>query len=79
MHGVLACVQGELTAVWWEGPYFHPKEFVAAEVTPRLIEQLRVAAVEPGSNASVCRAQDALKSAASLWPNATMTASSHHR
>ena len=61
--------QGGLTAVWWEGPYYHPKEFGAGEVTASLIRQLRGAEPDP-SNATLplCNAAAALESGAALWP-----------
>lgn len=60
--------------MWWEGPYYHPKEFGAQEVTADLIQQLRGAVDEPGSAAPVCNAAAALKSGAALWPTAPAVA-----
>jgi hypothetical protein len=60
-------MQGTVTAVWWDGPYFHPREFKGADVTADLIDSMRVAKKQQ-SNALRCNAAAALRSAKSLLP-----------
>ena len=57
-----------MTATWWEGPYFHPKDFAAEEVSTKLIGQLRLALQEEGSKAGpMCSAAAALRSGAVMF------------
>lgn len=56
-----------MTAVWWDGPYFHPKEFQGEEITDDLIDSMRVAK-KAENNALKCNAAAALESARKLLP-----------
>ena len=58
-------LQGSATSVWWDGPYFHPKEFQTGEINIDLIDQLRG---HDSSAASTCDAPGALESSAILLP-----------
>ena len=58
-------VQGSATSVWWDGPYFHPKEFTTEEISMQLIDQLRN--YDPNNEWS-CDAPGALQSSAILLP-----------
>ncbi len=60
-------VQGLVTAVWWEGPYFHPKEFQEGEITPDLITDLRMA--KPDRVTPKCNAAAALASSSEVLPS----------
>ncbi len=58
-------LQGSATSVWWDGPYFHPKEFQTGEINIDLIDQLRGHDL---TAASTCDAPGALESSAILLP-----------
>ena len=53
--------------MWWDGPYFHPKQFTTEEISMQLIDQLR----GYDSNAEwSCNAPGALQASAILLPAA---------
>ena len=58
-------LQGSATSVWWDGPYFHPKEFQTGEINVELIDQLRG---HDSTAAQTCDAPGALESSAILLP-----------
>ncbi len=53
--------------MWWDGPYFHPKEFSADDVSAGLVDDLRVA--KPDNKDPKCNAPAALSSAKKLFPS----------
>lgn len=65
--GIVCAAQGQLTAVWWDGPYFHPKEFQVGEINADLVESLRMA--KPDNMQPKCNAPAALLSAPTLLPS----------
>lgn len=56
-----------MTAVWWEGPYFHPKEFQEGEITSDLITDLRMAKLDRVT--PKCNAAAALASSNEVLPS----------
>lgn len=66
-------MQGAATAVWWNGPYMHPKEFSTEEINVELIDQLR--GYDPNAEWS-CNAPGALQASAILLPAVRRQASS---
>lgn len=52
--------------MWWDGPYFHPREFRGEEVNGDLVTDLRGAKAD--NNAPKCNAPAALSSARNLFP-----------
>ena len=65
-----------MTAVWWEGPYFHPKEFQEGEITSDLVDDLRMA--RPDMLTPKCNAAAALASSSEVLPSIRRCACLNH-